>query len=231
MSAAFSAIMITGALVLPDTRSGMIDASTTRSRASAVNPQTLVDHGQRVAAHPAGARRVIDRLASSGAPRRAIRCPTGTARPAQFRHDVRRERRRLRDAPRDLDAADHDRVIAFIGEIVGLDGRVLERMRRPDLDAAAAVRPQLAHRSGERRELMRAFARLVGAQGLHVELDVRAFHVRRRAREDRHLARRERERASARGAYCRPIQALRSGLFTSSLSVRSRVLNTSRTCR
>ena len=44
---------------------------------------------------------------------------------------------------------------------------------------------------------MRAFAGLVGAQGLHVELDVGTVHVWPRPREDRDLACRERKRPGA----------------------------------
>jgi hypothetical protein len=44
MSAAFSAIMMTGALVFPEVKLGMIEASTTRKPPNAVQLQPRVDH-------------------------------------------------------------------------------------------------------------------------------------------------------------------------------------------
>jgi hypothetical protein len=78
-----------------------------------------------------------------------------------------------------------------------MDRRVGLRIGRLDLDAAAAVGAQLADRRGEGGELVRAFARLVGTQRLHVELDVRARHIRPGAGEDGDLAGRQRQRAGA----------------------------------
>ena len=64
MSLAFSAIITTGALVLPDTSVGMIEQSTTRKPVHAVHAQPVVDDRHRVVrAHPAGARRMEDRRA------------------------------------------------------------------------------------------------------------------------------------------------------------------------
>ena len=52
--------MIVGALVLPETRLGMIEASTTRKPGDAAHAQPLVNHRHLVLSHLAGADRVID---------------------------------------------------------------------------------------------------------------------------------------------------------------------------
>ena len=64
MSEAFSAIMMIGALVLPDIRSGMTEASTTRKASMPRTRKPLIDHGERIVAHPAGRGRMIDRAAA-----------------------------------------------------------------------------------------------------------------------------------------------------------------------
>ncbi len=87
-----------------------------------------------------------------------------------------------------------------IVQVVREDPRIAERVRRLDLDAAAALRPQLADRRRERRERMRALARLVGRQRLHVELDVGTVDRRIGARERDDLAGGERQRAGAEQA-------------------------------
>jgi hypothetical protein len=89
-------------------------------------------------------------------------------------------------------------MVALVGQVAGMDRRVLARIGRADGDAAAAVGAQLADRRGEGGEAVRPFAGLVGAQRLHVELDVGPDHARSRAREDRHLACRQCQRPGAR---------------------------------
>ncbi len=90
-----------------------------------------------------------------------------------FVDDAIAQRRRLGNAPGDLDAADRNLAIALVGKVIRDNRRVGERVRRADHDLAAAVRAQLADRRGECRERVYALAGLVRAQRLHVELDVR----------------------------------------------------------
>ena len=62
MSAAFSPIMMLGALVLPPTSVGMIEASATRSALHAAHAQLRVDYGHGIVAHLAGTDRVVLRV-------------------------------------------------------------------------------------------------------------------------------------------------------------------------
>ena len=62
MSAAFSAIMMVGAFVLPAMIRGITEASTTRKSFDAMDSELRIDDGQRVVAHLAGSYRVVKRL-------------------------------------------------------------------------------------------------------------------------------------------------------------------------
>ena len=63
-SAAFSPISTLGAWVCPRMMVGITDASATRRPCDAANTQLRIHHAGVVAAHPAGADRVIKRCAS-----------------------------------------------------------------------------------------------------------------------------------------------------------------------
>ena len=78
-SAAFSAIMMVGALVLPPTSLGMTEASTTRNPGEPAHPQSGVDYRGLVRAHPAGAYRVVS----------AVRHPDHEGVDVRGRHAVR----------------------------------------------------------------------------------------------------------------------------------------------
>ena len=69
MRAPFSAIIITGAAVLPEVMVGMIEASTTRKRSMPDHAQPLIDHGHGIVGPPhlGGADRMEDGAAGIGA--------------------------------------------------------------------------------------------------------------------------------------------------------------------
>ena len=162
-----------------------------------MHAQPRVDHRHAVDAHLAGAGRVVDGLAVTARGVEQFRIGLELRPRHVLRNNVRRQRGRLRDAARDLYAADRHRMVALVRQVVRVDRGIAQRVGRLDLDAAPAVRAQLADRGSEGREFVRAFARLVGAQRLHVKLDVGPGDVGPGAGEDGDLARRQRQRAGA----------------------------------
>jgi hypothetical protein len=122
MSAAFSAIIITGALVLPEVIVGMIDASTTRRLASPCTrnssfttalgswPILRADH-------------VIGRMAVL--PREAQQLVIGLAPVARVHLEraIAVERLVVDDAAGDLHAGDEGPTIQFVAEVIRPDGR------------------------------------------------------------------------------------------------------------
>ena len=106
MSAAFSPIMMVGALVLPPIRVGITEASTTRRPSQPVHFQFGIDHRHRVAAHSGGADRVIDGV-DALAQQRADLVVGLDALGEHVLLLQGAQRRRLQQPPRDLEARDH----------------------------------------------------------------------------------------------------------------------------
>ena len=90
-AAPFSAIIMVGALVLPDVIAGITEASTTRSRSTPGDAEVAVDHHHRVAGQPhfGGAHRMKDRGAdiARGLDKRRLVIIWNATRPADIRRD------------------------------------------------------------------------------------------------------------------------------------------------
>ena len=122
--------------------------------------------------------------------------------------------------------------VGFSCQVVGMDRRVVERVGRLQQNLATTFGPQLTGRHSDAGEVVQSVAELVGAERLHVVLDVRRLQPRPRSHEGARLA-----APMARGprrvsmnwmpAIVRP-----NRLRTSSLTLIGRFsLKTTRTCR
>jgi hypothetical protein len=168
--------MIVGALVFPPGNVGITDASTTRKPVDAAHAQLRVDDGGVVAAHAAGADRVVDGFGLGpdigdqfavvqvvapgwmGAPRYASKA--GWARMSRdklcaFEH--------------------HPEVDAFrIAEVVGLDPRVVGSTIACQCDAASTARAQITRMDGIAVAPEPMAAMVVEHRGNEMQLDVGA---------------------------------------------------------
>ena len=150
MSAAFSAIMIVGALVLEETTRRHDRGVDHPQPLDAVEAQARVDHRRRVGAHPAGARRVVIGL---GVPAGEVEIVLlgPHVRPRQpLGQDEGLQRRLRHDLLRELQAADRHLPVVRVLPVVRIDQRRRRRDRRsragPSRASAAAGRRSSASR-------------------------------------------------------------------------------------
>lgn len=114
MSAAFSAIMIVGAFVLPDTNVGITEASTTSQAFKPAHAKLGVDDRHFVHAHFAGAHGVIDRVGAGADVLLPILIGLGGIGAEQFFVPVLGQSWRVEDIPSHSRAFDHGLQIAFV---------------------------------------------------------------------------------------------------------------------
>ena len=139
MRAAFSPIMIDGALVFPDVSVGMIEASATRSPEM---PRTRRLSSTTAAASlpirqvPDG---MIRRLGGAGHEVEQVLVGFHLRARRELRGPKPSQRRRLDDAAHRAHAGEHAVAIGIIGQEIETDGRRLARVRGCHVDAALAL--------------------------------------------------------------------------------------------
>ena len=174
-SAAFSAIMTTGTLVLPETSTGMMLQST-HAQGGRREPKLVVDHGQGIAfdvAHLAGPAGMENRSAGVFAnSRRSSSLLTARSGPIFGLH-VGRECRVAASLRASLIPATSVLRSFAVDEIIRLHRRRLERVARLDAHVTARFGTQLANRHRETGKRVRGRARHVGRQRRDVKLYVR----------------------------------------------------------
>lgn len=148
MSAAFSAIMVVGVLVLPPMSVDMIDASTTCNPVEAAHAQIRSDHGHGIDAHLAGADGVVEGFAALPDEGFDRGIAAGLFAGEQLETTVGIERRRGENAPRRADTGNKGPEVGRIGQVIRLDPRIGQLVGAFAADLAATAGAQYAHVQG-----------------------------------------------------------------------------------
>ena len=181
IAAPFSAIIMVGALVLPDVIVGITEASTTRRRSSPMkrsrsSTTAIGSLARPILAVPTGWKIVVP---MSPAALTSAASSSPTEGPGRYSTGLILGERRLRHDPaRDPDRVDGDAAVLVGRQIIRLDHRLVGGIGGAQPHEAAARRLQVAHAGGEGRKFVQRIAELVERQRLHVELDVGALAAR-----------------------------------------------------
>jgi hypothetical protein len=203
MSDAFSAIMIVVALVLPDIRSGMIEASTTRKPSM---PRTLSRWSTTASASLPMRQvevRVIDRRAGAAAEIEHVLIALDLRARIDFFRTIGLQRRCREDLAQDADDVDEGAAVGLGRKIIDADFRRHRRVRASDAERAAAFGTKLADEGSEARERVQVLAHLVGRERDEVDLDVRRRQSRIGLEECARGAGGDRQRPAPQGGIMR----------------------------
>ena len=199
MAAPFSAIIMVGALVLPEVMVGMTEASITRSRSTPATRKPLVDHHQRVARQPhlGGADRMKDRGADIARRLDERLLVVADLIAGQIFGGMKWRQRRLCDnAPGEPDGADGDAAILVGRQIIRLDRWRGLRIARAQPHLPAARRLDVGNTGGERGKLVQRLAEAIERQRLNMILQIRPRPIGIGSGEQPKLRRRHGQRAA-----------------------------------